>query len=478
MTLSPSSFQLVIVWLFLLFKNRFVVVDGFAVTVPIRTTTTFHRFVNTRSSLHHPHEKQPIDRHVVTTSESLQQRRRYASTRFCSRSSLFSSSFEELAAASAEETVINSHSHQQQQLPPQQPELWLDLRGTALSPSEAIAHLRELLLNYDDDDDDDDDNYDSTTDDNTPQRPTMPLILSSIQHVLVSPEKIFRSSSGTQQQQRQYNDDDDDNHEVYYVTDDHRDPNYQLLVQSRHDKSFPIGKVISIQDDTFQSSNNRSNNSKDDASFYWNLNPLLAMETVSQGEWYLVDCHSAAWTSSTCTLALTSLLDMVTLAASADATSLPRSTSSPLLGLFESYDEPLNQQQPHNEDEDDNQPATTGMDAKLTVAGNTNVIGGGLALTCPTAEALWQAASLFVQQDQQGRSHMTNSGILVPTAETVTSVTATLLKPTSNQLETSSRSISTTARGAKKAISLALVLPFDAGLWWTAATLLTTTDAS
>jgi hypothetical protein len=240
---------------------------------------------------------------------------------------------------------------------PSNRQLWLDLRSTSLSPDEALGFMRQVLSEEDMDNQKQDEN----------------IVDSSIDRILVSEEiffKVMNSENGAHQEIDLF----------YAVQDDLIQRNFQ------EEESFPMGKILRCEPDTI-------------------LDPLLALDTISNGGWVVVDPNDEA--------------DEAVLRKEQQVSSLLQFLSSASTS------------------------SSTGPDS-LFLPGpseSTAASRGGIAICCSAQNFLLQMATALQQlrcSDMIATS--TESGIFIPTGISA--------RPTGSQ-----------------SLQTALVLPFDTQLW-------------
>jgi hypothetical protein len=240
---------------------------------------------------------------------------------------------------------------------PSNRQLWLDLRTTSLSPQEALTFMRQVLSEEDIDNEEQGEN----------------IVDSSIDRILVSEEiffKVLKAEKGAQQEFDL----------IYPVQDDLMRRNFQ------EGESVPMGKILKCEPGTY-------------------LDPLLTLDTVSNGGWVIVDPNDAA--------------DEAVLRKEQQVSSLLQFLSSASTS------------------------SSAGPD-NLYLPGpleTTATLRGGIAICCSTNNFLVQMATTLQQlRCSDMKTTSTESGIFLPTG-------------------TSSRS------DGSLPLQTALVLPFDTQLW-------------
>jgi hypothetical protein len=255
-------------------------------------------------------------------------------------------------------------------------QLWLDLRGTSLFPHEALGFLQQVFSRESMDTEDLEDKSD-------PQ-----LIRNQIDRILVS-EDIFLKVQSSK---------NPDLDLLHAVKDD--------LIRTNREtgQSFPIGKILTCDDES-------------------SLDPLLALDTVSQGGWVVIDSDAETNEESIAInkeQQVTSLLQFLSSASTPSLSSGPGTLFLPGLRV-------------------DNILASQ--------------LRGGIAISCPTKTFLMQMATALQQfRCNDMLTTTTDSGIMLPTGK---------MNP---------RVVNSPA------LQTALVLPFDVQLWKTALDLLQVED--
>lgn len=252
-------------------------------------------------------------------------------------------------------------------------QLWLDLRGTSLFPLEALGFLQQILS------EDSNEGIMETMDTSDPRH-----VQNKIDRILVSEDMFLKVSSSKNAQKNQELD------LLYTVNDD--------LIERTGEMSIPIGKILPCHRES-------------------TLDPLLALDTVSQSGWVVVDAHAEADDESAVQEQVTSLMQF-----------LP-STSAP---SFSSGSESL---------------------FLPKMSENSAAPSGGVALCCPTKTSLIQMATTLQQfRCSDMMTTTTDSGIVLPTG---------MLDPRAS---------------GNSRLRTALVVPFEAQLWKVALDLQTMED--
>ena len=266
------------------------------------------------------------------------------------------------------------HQHQQQQH--NYPELWLDLRGTALSPQEALTFLQEFIqddpfLTTTTNAQSTNDTTISTTTTSSSSSMATPYALHDIvEGILVSQEQIRVSSSLGQR--ILYDNGQGDLQELPHENS-----------SSSSSQNHPIvGKIVTPDQNGF-------------------VDPLaiLDMDEQQQDSWIMIDTTSRTWEESgalddtTWTDQVAGFLQFVT------ATRFMPSSSSSSMILT------------NDNNNDDNNNLAQEQD---TSASSSSTTHGGIAMTCPTHAGLFFADRSLAQQRflLQG-TLQTESGILL-----------------------------------------------------------------
>lgn len=264
--------------------------------------------------------------------------------------------------------------------PQQQQQLWLDLRGTVLTPTEAFSFLQQELF--------DDDNV------NVNAESGLSTITDLIDRVLLEEESFFKLVSS----QSNFL---DTHFDIFYTTS-----NGDLVAADKQlEQSFPIGRVVSCDDD-------------EDTSF---IDPILALDVTSRGDWLFIDYEKQLSNEDDATFWVEEKIGSLVEFLSSTSSSFTKSDSPPL---------------------------PSGL---LVPGASSQDTSGGLAIRCPNKQTLVQVDATFARSLYATMTTVTESGILVPTG------------------------ISDTSTGTISSIATALVLPFEVLLWKSALELRTTT---
>ena len=302
------------------------------------------------------------------------------------------------------------HQHQQQQH--NYPELWLDLRGTALSPQEALTFLQEFIqddpfLTTTTNAQSTNDTTISTTSSSSPM--ATPYALHDIvEGILVSQEQIRVSSSLGQR--------------ILY--DNGQGDLQELTHENSSSSHYPIvGKIVTPDQNGF-------------------VDPLaiLDMDEQQQDSWIMIDTTSRTWEESgalddtTWTDQVAGFLQFVT------ATRFMPSSSSSSMILTND-----------NNNYDNNYNSVQEQDTSASSSSSTT--HGGIAMTCPTHAGLFFAdRSLAQQRFLLQDTLQTESGILLTEQETFDDDDDD--DDTTTNTDTKTHSLAT-----------ALVIPLDLRLW-------------
>jgi hypothetical protein len=194
----------------------------------------------------------------------------------------------------------NQQQRQQQQPSQRRPELWLDLRGTAIRPQEALDFIQEFVLEEFMSDGNSDKNYggvDGGDDDDKEANEYSETMETLVDRVLVSSE-VFEHVLDTDAREMNL---------VYVVTRNDDETKHQqrnLLMESRHEtqQSFSLGEVL-------PSSSSSSSSSSQQQLL---LDPMAALDIYSRVEIVFVDSNDQiADATDDKNVALSSWLDQV-----------------------------------------------------------------------------------------------------------------------------------------------------------------------
>jgi hypothetical protein len=363
--------------------------------------------------------------------------------------------------------LVESNQQQQQQSRQRRPELWLDLRGTAIRPQEALDFLNEFVLQefMNDMNDDIDDAAEEANDPTGNEYcETMETL---VDRVLVSSD-IFDKVLDTDAKEMDL---------VYVVTtkndDDDRQQQRQLLMESRHEsqQSFSLGEIL--QSSSPEASKSRRNNAVSSLL----LNPMEALDIYSRGEIVFVDSNDEiADATDDKNAALSSWLEQVE--------GLVQFLSSSLLSSSSSFSVHPATHEDFN---------TSGLlmignqnyKIKNTNDSSPSSRAAGIAISCPNKQvfvrmdAMIMSLSFSSSGNTGGASSTTttDSGILIPNAAAMDEPFLALTDFGSSNTEAGTTAAASVTPAAVAKSTMAFVLPLDVNLWKTVLEVRRTTAA-